>query len=126
VELSRPKGETLEELWFPVYYVEPLLGNEALEGFDLGSTQARLAVLETIADVGQLVATESIKLVQDTGAQAGSLVLIPVSQHEMPLTTAGLRRLALQGFGNGGRDAAHSQGNATRDEPALHARSCVS
>jgi hypothetical protein len=58
----RVPGENLwKELWFLVYYVETLLGNESLEGFDLGSTPARLVALETVADTGQLIATESIK-----------------------------------------------------------------
>lgn len=67
-------------------------------GFDLGSNPARLAALEQAADTGRAVATEGIKLVQETGTQAGFLIFIPVYRQEMPLTTVEQRRMALQGF----------------------------
>jgi PAS domain S-box-containing protein len=86
------------QYYYPVYYVEPLAGNEPAVGFDLGSNTARLAALEQAADTGQPVATERLKLVQETGTQAGFLIFIPVYRKEMPLTTIEQRRLALQGF----------------------------
>ncbi|MFI5330499.1 MAG: PAS domain S-box protein [Desulfobaccales bacterium] len=86
------------QYYYPVDYVEPLAGNEPALGFDLGSNPARLAALEQAADTGQPVATERLTLVQETGAQAGFLVFIPVYRQEMPLTTVEQRRLALQGF----------------------------
>jgi CHASE1-domain containing sensor protein len=86
------------QYYYPVYYVEPLARNEPALGFDLGSNQARLAALEQAADTGQAVATERLTLVQETGAQAGFLIFIPVYRPGMPLTTVEQRRLALQGF----------------------------
>ena len=86
------------QYYYPVYYVEPLAGNESAVGFDLGSDSVRLAALEQARDTGQPMATERITLVQETGAQAGFLIFIPVYRQEMPLTTAEQRRLALQGF----------------------------
>jgi CHASE1-domain containing sensor protein len=86
------------QYYYPVYYVEPLAGNEPAVGFDLGSNPARLAALEQAAETGQAVATEGIRLVQETGTQAGFLIFIPVYRQEVPLTTVEQRRRALQGF----------------------------
>ena len=38
--------------YFPVYYVEPLTGNEAAAGFDLASDATRLEALEKARDTG--------------------------------------------------------------------------
>jgi len=54
------------EYYYPVYYVEPLAGNERAEGFDLGSNPARLAALEQARDSGQPTVTSRITLVQET------------------------------------------------------------
>jgi PAS domain S-box-containing protein len=86
------------QYYYPVFYVEPLAGNEPAVGFDLGSNPARLAALEQAADTGQAVATEQIRLVQETGTQAGFLIFIPVYRQKLPLKTMEQRRMALQGF----------------------------
>ncbi|MCX5888396.1 MAG: CHASE domain-containing protein [Deltaproteobacteria bacterium] len=86
------------QYYYPVYYVEPLAGNEPAVGFDLGSNYARLAALDLAADTGQPIASERLTLIQETGSQAGFLIFIPVYRQEMALTTAEQRRLALQGF----------------------------
>ena len=110
------------QYYYPVYYVEPLAGNEPALGFDLGSNPARLAALEQAAETGQAVATERLRLVQETGAQAGFLIFIPVYRQEMPLTTAGQRRLALRGFVLGvfrAGDALESRGATFTREGSL-------
>jgi two-component system cell cycle sensor histidine kinase/response regulator CckA len=89
------------QYYYPVYYVEPLAGNEPAVGFDLGSHPARLAALEQARDTGQPTVTKRITLVQETGGQTGFLIYIPVYRQEMPLATVGQRRLALQGFALG-------------------------
>jgi CHASE1-domain containing sensor protein len=86
------------QYYYPVYYVEPLAGNEPVLGFDLGSNPARLSALEQAAGTGRAVATERLTLVQETGTQAGFLIAIPVYGPEMPLQTVEQRRLALRGF----------------------------
>jgi len=64
--------------YYPVYYVEPLRGNEKAVGFDLGSNPVRLAAIESAVRRGQPQATARITLVQEKGNQAGFLVFIPV------------------------------------------------
>ena len=65
-------------VYFPVYFVEPLAGNESAVGFDLGSNPARLAALNEARDSGKTVATGRITLVQGTGDQYGFLVFEPI------------------------------------------------
>lgn len=65
-------------VYYPVFYVEPMQGNEAAIGFDLGSNPARLAALQQARKNGRAVATSRIVLVQETGGQYGFLVFLPI------------------------------------------------
>ncbi|MCH9732260.1 MAG: CHASE domain-containing protein, partial [Actinomycetia bacterium] len=56
---------------FVVDFVEPMKGNEAAFGFDLGSNSVRRLAVETARDTGDLAATAPITLVQETGEQKG-------------------------------------------------------
>jgi PAS domain S-box-containing protein len=105
---------TPRQYYYPVYYVEPLAGNEPAVGFDLGSHPARLAALEQARDTGRPTVTERITLVQETGAQAGFLIYIPVYRQKMPLATMEQRRLALEGFALGVFRAEDTIAAATR------------
>lgn len=87
--------------YFPVYFVEPYLGNEAALGYDLGSNPARLEALIRSRDSGEMVATSRITLVQETGDQYGFLVFIPIYRSGAPSGTAEERGEALLGFGLG-------------------------
>lgn len=66
------------EVYYPVYYIEPLQGNEAAVGFDLGSTPKRLETLRTAIKIDRPQATSRIILVQEKERQFGFLVLVPV------------------------------------------------
>ncbi|MEE8435575.1 MAG: CHASE domain-containing protein, partial [bacterium] len=66
------------EVYYPVYFVEPLAGNEKAFGFDLGSESTRLAALNEAADTGKMVISGRITLVQETGSQFGFLVFLPI------------------------------------------------
>lgn len=78
---------------FVVEYIEPLEGNEAAFGFDLGSDATRLAAIRESRDSGDLVATRPIKLVQEAGEQKGFLLFLAVySTEDLPLTAAARRR----------------------------------
>jgi len=105
------------EYYYPVYFVEPLAGNERAVGFDLGSHPARLAPLEQARDSGQPTVTGRITLVQETGAQAGFLIFIPVYRQETPIATGEQRRLALQGFALGVFRAGDTIETATQPLP---------
>ena len=73
------------DLYYPVYYMEPLIGNESALGFDLGSNQARLFALHKAIESNDLVATSRINLVQEKSHQKGILVIGPVKKQERVL-----------------------------------------
>ncbi len=66
--------------YVPVYYIEPLRGNERAAGFDLASHPVRRAALSAARDSGRPVVAGRITLVQETGEQYGVLLLAPVYQ----------------------------------------------
>jgi len=70
--------EKTKKEYFPVYYVEPLLGNLKAVGFDLSSSATRLASLDQSRKSKRSSATARIKLVQEKGQQFGFLVFLPV------------------------------------------------
>ncbi|MBY5921359.1 CHASE domain-containing protein [Ferrimonas balearica] len=84
------------QTYFPVYYVEPLAGNERAFGFDLGSEPVRLKTLQEARDQGEMRATGAIQLVQDGQVTQSVLVMLPVYRG-MPGTLSS-RRDALMGY----------------------------
>jgi len=85
------------EEYYPVYYLEPVAGNEAAEGFDLASSPVRRAALEAARDGGRAVATEPVRLVQARG-QNGFLVFLPLYGPGGNPRNRGERRAQLKGF----------------------------
>ena len=89
---------TLRQEYFPVYYLEPYEGNEAALGFDLASNPVRMEALNEARDIGQMVATARITLVQETKNQFGFLVFAPVYRNGSATETLADRRENLAGF----------------------------
>jgi len=98
---GRMIGVSERDEYFPVYFVEPLKGNELALGFDLGSNPVRLQALQQARDSGEVVATARITLVQETGAQYGFLVFQPIYGKDAPTDTVDERRKNLSGFALG-------------------------
>jgi len=100
-----PRGEIItagqRETYYPVFYVEPLRGNEKAVGFDLGSDPIRRVALDQARDSGAPTVTERIRLVQETGEQFGFLIFFPVYRKGMPTETVQQRREGLEGFALG-------------------------
>ena len=84
------------DMYFPVYYVEPLAGNEVAFGFDLASSPKRLKTLEMSRDLGTALATASITLVQEASNQKGFLTFMPIYKGQP--ATVEKRRERLRGF----------------------------
>lgn len=84
------------EEYFPVYYVEPYIGNEAALGFNLSSNPTRLKALEKARDTAEPQATSSITLVQESTNQKGFLAFLPI--YEGTPSTVDKRRKNLRGF----------------------------
>jgi len=87
--------------YYPVDFVEPLIGNERAVGFDLASEPSRNEALRRARDTGQFVVTERIELVQEQGEQYGILAFLPVYEKSAPTETITQRRAALTGFALG-------------------------
>lgn len=84
--------------YFPVYYVEPLKGNEAAFGFDLASNKHRLAAMNAARDDGLPKVSGRLTLVQEKGEQFGILVFCPVYRRGVSVSTIADRRRHLSGF----------------------------
>jgi len=84
--------------YFPVYFVEPLKGNETALGFDLASNRDREKALNTARDTGNCVATGPITLVQEKELQKGFLIFNPIYRSGTPAATVTERRSNLTGF----------------------------
>ncbi len=84
--------------YFPVYYIEPLAGNELALGYDLGSDPVRLEALRLSMDTGKVVATSRITLVQETGEQSAFLIFLPIYNNKLQIDSVKARRKALIGF----------------------------
>jgi len=87
--------------YFPVYFLEPVAGNERALGFDLGSEPSRLATLKKARDAGLPETTAPIKLVQEQGVQNGVLVFYPIYRMEKLNETVEGRRNAHLGYALG-------------------------
>ncbi|MCL9780750.1 CHASE domain-containing protein [Vibrio sp. S4M6] len=94
------KGELevspIRDIYYPVYYVEPYIGNEPALGYDLGSNRTRLETIEKSRDTGRPQATASVTLVQEKDHQAGFLSFIPV--YNQKHQTIADRKSAIEGF----------------------------
>lgn len=64
--------------YYPVYYMEPLKGNEKALGFDLASNAIRLSSLKEAKETREIAITDKITLVQEKGKQSGFLIFIPI------------------------------------------------
>ncbi|MEW6113108.1 MAG: CHASE domain-containing protein [Thermodesulfobacteriota bacterium] len=84
--------------YYPVFYVEPYAGNEAAIGFDLASDPVRKEALDSAMETGEMVASEPLVLVQETGHQYGFLVFLPVYRTKATPETVQERRANLAGF----------------------------
>ena len=84
--------------YFPVYYVEPYIGNEKALGYDLSTNPARLDALDKARDLGKAVATSRLVLVQEKGTQSGVLIFLPVYAHGSVPGDTESRLLDLRGF----------------------------
>jgi len=85
--------------YYPVYYVEPYLGNEKAHGFDLASNPARFKALSLARDTGRSIATERINLIQAKQNNYGFLIFSPVYNKPIPESSSVLdRQLSIKGF----------------------------
>ena len=82
---KNPEGEMVpvepRAEYYPVFYIEPLSGNEKAFGFDLGSNPARLEAIAKAVNTGKLTVTGKINLVQKSNIEPGILVFEPIYEN---------------------------------------------
>jgi signal transduction histidine kinase/ActR/RegA family two-component response regulator len=84
-------------LYFPVQFVTPLIGNKAALGFDISSEPVRRMAMEKSADTGLTVVTSRVPLIQEKGNYSGFLVFLPIYS-DKAVNSVELRRSSLKGF----------------------------
>jgi signal transduction histidine kinase/FixJ family two-component response regulator len=83
--------------YYPVYFLEPLAGNQAAFGFNLASETERRRALELARDSGQPAASAPVRLAQEPADQLGVIVFSPI-YHGADVSTTAERRQELIGF----------------------------
>jgi len=88
-------GERAE--YYPIYYVEPVKGNERLLGWDTLAGPNR-AYMELARDTGKTVATGKLKIIQDIGGKSAWILIMPLYPGLSEPATVEQRRERLLGF----------------------------
>ncbi|MBL8450148.1 MAG: CHASE domain-containing protein [Dechloromonas sp.] len=83
--------------YFTVSFIRPLVGNLPAIGFDIQSEPIRRNAIERAIIAGQTVATAPIRLVQESRARTGVLLLSP-AYRDRPVGTAMAGRTGLLGL----------------------------
>ena len=84
--------------YYPVYYVEPLAGNQSALGYDLASEPVRKEALDRARDTAEPAATGRISLVQEQGRQDSYLLFFPIYRKGSYPSSVEERRADLEGF----------------------------
>ncbi len=92
------RGVSARAEYYPVYYVEPLVGNANALGFDVASNPNRRRALMQARDTGRPAATQPIRLVQEAHGGLSFLVFVPVYRGGVTPPSLMTRRELLQGF----------------------------
>jgi signal transduction histidine kinase/CheY-like chemotaxis protein/HPt (histidine-containing phosphotransfer) domain-containing protein len=91
----------VRELYFPVFFVSPMKGNETTLGFDLWSEPVMRAAMEKARDEGLANATAPVYLVLGDGGETGYILFIPVYSGTDEPQKVEERRKRLRGFAAG-------------------------
>ena len=70
------KAKLDRESYFPIAFIEPIIGNEVAHGFDIASDPERHETIISAMNTGEIHATPTIDLVQQKGR--GVLVIAPI------------------------------------------------
>jgi CHASE1-domain containing sensor protein len=97
-----PKMQTVRtarrDVYYPIFYIEPLEQHRAAVGFNLGSVPSYMEAMQRALRTEEATASAWRSLAQDTGEQFGFLLFVPVYKNGVPHGTFEERRMNLQGF----------------------------
>lgn len=94
--VSAPATRRAEYL--PVYFVEPMAGNEAALGFDMSGSPVHAAMLARAQDSGALAASPRLRLVEQVEPAYGLLLAAPVFGRGAANVTVSQRRDSVRGY----------------------------
>jgi CHASE1-domain containing sensor protein len=86
------------DMYYPIFYIEPLENHRAAVGFNLGSVPSYMEAMQKALSTEGAVASAWRSLAQDTGEQFGFLLFVPIYKNGVPHRTFEERRMSLQGF----------------------------
>jgi CHASE1-domain containing sensor protein len=86
------------DMYYPIFYIEPLEQHRAALGFNLGSVPSYMEAMQKGLSSEEAVASAWRSLAQDTGEQLGFLLFVPIYKNGVPHRTFEERRMNLQGF----------------------------
>ncbi len=81
--------------YVPIYFLEPLAGNEPLLGFDLASSSAHRIALEKTAQTGEPQATAPLPLISGKEARKGVILLQAIRPYGPDSPVAGYTMITL-------------------------------
>jgi PAS domain S-box-containing protein len=87
--------------YIAVSYIAPSQGNESALGYDVASDAGRRRALHRARDTGEPSATGRLMLVQETEAQFGLLIFLPIYGPGLPHATVQERRQNLHSYATG-------------------------
>ena len=86
------------DMYYPIFYIEPLEQHRAAVGFNLGSVPSYMEAMQKALSTEGAVASAWRSVAQDTGEQFGFLLFVPIYKNGVPHRTFEERRMSLQGF----------------------------
>jgi len=86
------------DVYYPIFYLEPLETQRAAVGFNLGAVPAYREAMQQALSTEEAVASAWRSLAQETGEQFGFLLFLPVYKSGLPHRTFEERRANLHGF----------------------------
>ncbi len=86
------------DVYYPIFYIEPLESQKAALGFNLGSVPSYMEAMQKALSTEEAVASAWHSLAQETVEQFGFLLFLPIYQSGVPHRTFEERRASLQGF----------------------------
>ena len=95
----KPSGD--RPFYTSVIYIEPFVGRNLRSfGYDMFSEQIRRKAMENACDSDVASLSGKVTLMQETDQdlQAGTLMFVPVYQHELQTNTVEQRRIAIKGW----------------------------
>ncbi len=118
----KPQGD--RPGYYPLNYIEPLKGNEALLGMDLGAMPNRGNALERARDSGELASSGRRIRIAGRDADVGLAMRLPVYRPHVPLDTVEQRRAAYIGSVGAGFSVALMMSGLVEGGPgkSLHMR----